>query len=107
LRHTLLRRQGDITGRHGHGQRPIGQRHEVLAHRLIDGLQGLSIGGEHLVQRFPKILEQMKTVRDLRGVGRALACTLGIRTRPIPCDHLHPGMLPEPLRDSVSRAIWE
>ena len=35
----------------------------------------------------------------------ALACTLRIRTRPIPGDDLHPGMCLEPLGDSLSGTI--
>ena len=33
LRRALLRRQGDVVGWHGHGHRPIGQRHGLLAHQ--------------------------------------------------------------------------
>ena len=47
----------------------------------------------------------MKAVRDLDGCGCALACTLRIRTRPIPGDDLHPGMCLEPLGDSLSGTI--
>jgi hypothetical protein len=65
LRRTLRRRQGDVMGWHGHGHRPIGQRHELLAHRIIDRVEDLTMRDEHLVQRFPEILQQMKAVRDL------------------------------------------
>ena len=37
---ALLHRQGDGVGWHGHGYRPIGQRHGLLAQRLIDGVRG-------------------------------------------------------------------
>jgi len=63
--------------------------------------------GEDLLQGFRQVLQEMETVRDLRGVGRALACTLGIRARPIPRDDLHPGMLPQPLRDGLGGTIRE
>ncbi len=63
--------------------------------------------GEHLVQRFREILQQMKAVRNLGGAGRALTGALGIRTRPIPRDHLHPGVLPEPLRHGLGGALRE
>src|SRR5262249_58728713 len=61
----------------------------------IDGLQGALLGGEDGLQGFRQVLQQMETVRNLRGVGRALACTLGIGARPIPRDDLHPGMRSE------------
>ena len=35
----------------------------------IDGVEGLAMRGEHLVQGFPEILQQMKAVRDLGGCG--------------------------------------
>ena len=94
-------------GWHGHGHRPIGQRHGLLAHRLIDGVEGVALREEHLVQRFPEILQQMKAVRDLGGRGRPLARALGIGGRAIACDHLHTRMLPEPLRHGLGGAIRE
>ena len=57
LRRALLCRQGDIVGWHGYGKRPIGQRHGLLVHQGIDGIEGLPMREEHLVQGFPKILE--------------------------------------------------
>ena len=69
LRRALLRGQGDVVGWHGHRDRPIGQRHGLLAHRVIDRIEGVALRGEHLVQGFPEILQQMKAVRDLGGGG--------------------------------------
>jgi hypothetical protein len=63
--------------------------------------------GKDGLQGFRQVLEQMEAVRDLRGVGRALARTLGIGARPIPRDDLHPGMLPEPLRHGLGGPILE
>ena len=73
LRRTLLRWQRDDMGWHGHGHHPIGQRYGLLAQRFIDGVEDVAVRKEHLVQRFPEILEQMKTVGDLRGGGGPLA----------------------------------
>jgi hypothetical protein len=56
FRRALLRRQGDGVRWHGHGERPIGQRHGQWAHGLIDGIEDVTIGAEHLVQRFSEIL---------------------------------------------------
>ena len=49
----------------------------------------------------------MKAVRDLGGRGCPLARALGIGARPIPRDHLHPWVLPEPLRHGLGGAIRE
>jgi hypothetical protein len=62
---------------------------------------------KHLVPGFPEILQHMKTVCDLRGSRGTLACTLRIRTRPIPRDDLPPGVLPQPLRHRLGGALRE
>ena len=107
LRRALLRRQGDGVGWHGHGERPIGQGYGQWAHGRIDGIEDVTIGAEYLVQRFPKILEYMKAVRDLGRLGRALPSAFSIGTRAIARDDLHAGMLPEPLRQGFGRALWQ
>ena len=68
LRRALLRwwRQR-CGGWHGDSHRPIGQRHRLLAPQIIDGIEGFALRGEHLIERFPEMLQQMKAVRDLRG----------------------------------------
>jgi hypothetical protein len=106
LHRTLLRGRGGLCGWwHRHRDYPIGQQHGLLALQGIDGIEGLGIRSEDLIQSFPQILQQMKAVRHLDGCGCALACTLRIRTRPIPSDDLHPGMFLEPLGDSLSGTI--
>ena len=62
---------------------------------------------EYLVQRFPEILQQMKAVRDLDGLGRALARPLSIGGRPIAGDHGYSRMLLEPLGEGRCGAIRE
>jgi hypothetical protein len=105
LHRALLCGLWDGMGWHGQGHCPIKQRHGLLADQGIDGIEGVLMRAEHLLQSFPKILEQMKPVRDLRGGRGPLARALGIRTRPIPCDHLHAWMCPEPLGHRLSRPI--
>ena len=63
--------------------------------------------GEDLVQRFPEILQHMEAVRDLGGRGRAVPSAFRIGARPIARDDLHPGMLPEPLRQGLRGALWQ
>jgi hypothetical protein len=64
----------------------------------IDGSKGLSLRGEHLLQGFPKILQQMEAVRDLGRLGRALPSAFRIGTRPVARDDLHPGSRTRGLR---------
>jgi hypothetical protein len=78
LHRALLGGPWDVMGWHEHSYRLLGQRHGVLAHQVIHGIEGLLMGEEHLVQGFPEILEQMKAVCDLRGGGGPLTCPLGI-----------------------------
>jgi hypothetical protein len=61
--------------------------------------------GEHLVQGFPEILQQMKAVRDLRGCGCPAARTLGIGFGPIARDDLHPRVGLKPLREGLGVAL--
>ena len=105
LHRTLLRRQGDVMGGHGYGERPIGQRDGLLAPQGIDRVECLAMREEHLVERFAEILQEMEAVGNLGGRRGALACALGIGTRAIPRDDLYPGMLPEPLGHGVRGAI--
>jgi hypothetical protein len=104
---TLLRRQRDIVGWHRHGDRPGRQCHRLLALQSIDRLQGLSMRDKHLVQRFAEILQEMKAVGDLHGSRSSLPCAFGIGGRAIARDDLDPGMRPQPLGQSIGRALRE
>jgi hypothetical protein len=66
LRGTLLRRQGDIVGRHQYGDRSRRQCQGLLVPQGIDRLQSLSMGDKYLVQHLPQILQEIKAVGDLR-----------------------------------------
>ena len=103
----LLDKRGRGWGWYRHGDCPIGERDRLLAHRLIDRMKGVVMCSEDLVERFPKILQHMKAISNLGRLGRALTRALGIRTRPIPRNHLHPGVLPEPLRHRLGGAFRE
>ena len=78
LHGALLRRERDALGWHRHGHRPIRQGDGLLVHQHIDRVECLAVHAEHLVQRFPKILHQMKAVGDLGGRGSPLPCAVGI-----------------------------
>lgn len=105
LRGTLLRRQRDIMGRHRHGDCPVSQCHGLLALQSIDRLQGLPMRDEHLLQRFPQILQEMKAVGDLRGCRSPLPRALGIGGRAITRNDLDSRMLAQPLGQSLGRAL--
>ncbi len=104
-RGTLLRRQRDIVDWHRHSARPGRQCHGLLAPQGIDRLQGLPMCGKHLVQCFPEILQEMKAVSDLDGRRSPLPRALGVGGRAIACDDLDPRMFPQPLGQSIGRAI--
>jgi len=52
----LLGERGRGWGWHRHRGRPIGQRHGLLAHGLIDCLKGLVMRGADLLQRCREVL---------------------------------------------------
>ena len=62
---------------------------------------------EHLGEGFGEVLQQLKAVRDLGGLRGPLPGALGVRTCPIPRDHLHAGMRPEPLGHRRGRPVWQ
>src|SRR5438477_511158 len=74
-------------------QRPIRERHGLLARRAIDGVEGLVLRGKDLVQRLRQVLDEMKPIGDLGGSRGPLPCPFCIGARPIPGDYLYPGML--------------
>jgi hypothetical protein len=107
LGRALLGRRGRLCRWHGHCDRTFGHRHRLLAQRRIDRIENLAMAGEHLVQRFCQVLEQMKTVGDLDRRGCSLVSAIGVSFRAITRDHLHPRMLPEPLGQGLGGTIRE
>jgi hypothetical protein len=57
LHRALLYGPWNVMGWQGHSHRLIGQRHGLLAHQVIHGIESLPMREEHLVQGFPEILE--------------------------------------------------
>jgi hypothetical protein len=55
---------------------------------------------EHTQQHLRAILEEMPAVGDLERCGSTVAGTLGIDTSAVAADHLHAGMLLEPLGEA-------
>lgn len=67
-------------------------RHDLAADALDRGVMAVGAG----LDRVTKVAQQMPSVADLDGLGRALAYTIGIGTGPIPGHHLDAGMLLQP-----------
>ena len=63
----------------------------------IDTRQLGGVGPEHLGQHVREILQQMEPIRHLAGRGRPEARRFRICLRPIPDEHLDPGMGLQPL----------
>ena len=103
----LLGERGCGWGWHGHRDRPIGQRHWLLARRGIDGIQRGTLRREHLGQRFREILDEMEAVRDLGGRRGPLTRPVSVGARPIPRDHFDSRMRPEPVRQGVGGALGQ
>jgi hypothetical protein len=59
---------------------------------------------EHLVQRRAGILDQMKTISHLDGIGRSSPRSIGVSLRSIAYDHLHTGMLAQPVSQGLGFA---
>ena len=93
--------------RHRDGQGPVGQRNRLSALLGVDSVEGLGMRGQDGFQGFPEILQEMEAIRDLGRLWGALLGAFGIRTRPIPRDHLHAGVRPEPLRHRRGRPVWQ
>jgi hypothetical protein len=53
---------------------------------------------EDFLYGLPQVLQEVKAVGHLHGVGRATGRSLGIGPAPIPADHLDPRMVLQPGR---------
>lgn len=98
---ALLRRQGEVMGWHGHGDRPIRQHDSLLGPQRLARLQRLAGRAAPLIERLPEMLEQLKTSCDLRGGRSPVPSALGRGACAAARHHLPPRMLPQPLRHGV------
>jgi len=72
---------------------------------VIDGCERRPMRVEHLLEGFHQILEQVKPIRDLGGLGCPVARPIGIGSGPIARDDLHPRVGPQPLRQGLGLTI--
>jgi len=92
-------------GWHRHGHRAVGPRHRYLAEGLMDGLEGVAVGVQHLVEGFGEGLPQVNAIGDLDRVGGALTGPVGVRSGPIPGDHADAGMGRSPEGEGLGLTI--
>jgi hypothetical protein len=62
---------------------------------------------EHLLQGLSKVTQEMKAIGDLRGRGGPVPRPIGIGSRAIARNDLHPRVVPEPLRPRGTLTVWE
>jgi hypothetical protein len=102
---SRLRLSGRWRGWHGDGDGAVRQGHPLTTDRSIDGRERLVMRLEHGFESFHQILQEVKPVGDLHGLGRSLARPIGIGLGPIASDDLHPWMGLEPLGQGVCLPI--
>jgi hypothetical protein len=75
--------------------------------RLIDGLQRVVMGIEHLVEGFGEVLPQVKAIGDLDRVGGALLGSVRIGSGLISSDHADAGMRRPPQDHGLGLTIGQ
>ena len=98
---------GRWRGWNGDGDGAVRQGHPLTTDGIIDGCERLVMRVEHLLEGFHQILEQVKPVGDLGGLGRPVARPIGIGSGPIARDDLHPRMGPQPLGQGLGLPIGQ
>jgi hypothetical protein len=61
----------------------------------------------HLLQGLSEGAQEMKAIGDLCGRGGPLPRPIGVGSRAIARDDLHPRVVPEPLRQRGALTVWE
>ena len=87
--------------RHG----AVRQGHAVTPECVIDGVERRPMRVEHVLEGFHQILEEVKPIGDLGGLGRPVAGAVRIGSGPIPRDHLDPRMGSPPLRQGLCLTV--
>lgn len=77
---------------HWDGHRAVGSRPRDLAECLIDGMPGVALRMNHLVEGFGEVLHQVNANRDLDRVGGALPSPIHVGSKPITGNHADAGM---------------
>jgi hypothetical protein len=62
---------------------------------------------EQVEHRRTQILQEVPAIGNLYGIGRALTRTFGIHAAPITANNLHARMRLQPLRNTLSRTLWQ
>jgi hypothetical protein len=88
----------DGTVRHGH---------PLTTDGIMDGCERLVMRGEHLLEGLHQILEQVKPVGDLRGLGCPVARPIGIGSGSVARDDLDPRVGPQPLGQGLGLPVGQ
>jgi hypothetical protein len=94
-------------GWHRHGHRAVGSRHRCLVKGRIDRLKGVAMSVKHLVEGFGEVLQQVKAIGHLDGVGGALSGPIRIGSGPIPSEHADAGMGLQPEGEGLGLTIGQ
>jgi hypothetical protein len=73
--------------------------------RAVDGVERGPLRVEHLLEGFHQMLEQVKPISDLGGLGCPLARPIGLGSGPSARDDLHPRGGSSPLRQGLGLTI--
>jgi hypothetical protein len=96
---------GRRRGWDGDGDGAVRQGHPLTTDRIIDGRERLVMCVDHVFEGFHQMLQEVKAIGDLGGLGRPLAGPVGIGSRPIAGHNFHPRMCSEPLGHGVGLPI--
>ena len=91
--------------RHGRGEGPIGLRYRRLVSGVVERVELLDMGIEHLIEHLREILDQVKTIRHLNRRRRPLSCAIFIGFGAVSRDDLHARVGAEPLGERVGVSI--
>ena len=96
-------------GRRGDSDRDgtVGQGDPLTTDGVIDSGERRPMRVEHLLEGFHQILQEVKPIRDLGGLGGPVARPIGIGSGPIARDDLHPWVGPQPLRQGLGLPIGQ
>jgi hypothetical protein len=92
---------GELPGRLRRGLR---RRLGIVPEGWEGGLgQAGAVGGDALLDGLGQVLPQVEAVGDLHRIRRPGPGAVGVGARPVPADHLHPGMSGQPASGWASR----
>jgi hypothetical protein len=89
------------------GDGAVRQGHPLTTDGVIDGGERRPVRMEHLLEAFHQILQEVKPISDLGGLGGPMARPIGIGSGPIARDDLYSRVGPQPLRQGLCFPIGQ